>query len=155
MKEIRCNSEQLETGVKRSLYHSSLLLCFLLSLGICAAVLPSIPFEENDVDSPRGELTYVITRSCLTVAIIFFEMFAWYVVRKRDSFHKNQEVFWPLRCRHCAHAVGLLPQLTDNDEAGETANRTIYFHLYRLLLIGGRIPSVKCINCITNHTCLC
>ena len=126
MKEIRCNSELVDTGVKRSLYHSSLLMCFLLSLGICAAVLPSIPFEENDEDSPRGELTYVITRSCLTIILIFFEMFAWYVVRKRDSFHKNQEVFWPMSCRHCARAVGLLPQLTNNDGAGETKQNNIF-----------------------------
>ena len=123
---MECKSKQTDTGVKRSLYHSSLLLCFMLSLGICAAVLPSIPFEVNDTDSPRGGLTYVITRSCLTVAMIFFEIFVWYVLRKRDSFHKNQEIFWPLRCRHCAHAVGLLPHLTDNDEDGEAKQKNIF-----------------------------
>ena len=116
---MECYSEQVDAGVKRSVYHNSLMLCFTLSLGICAAVLPSLPFGENDTNSPRGDLIYAITRSCLTVVLIFFETFVWYVVRKRDNFHEKQEVFWPLRCRHCAHAVGLLPYLTNNDEDGE------------------------------------
>ena len=123
---MECTSKLTDTGVKRSLYHSSLLLCLMLSLGICAAVLPNIPFEKNDKDSARGGLTYVITRSCLTVVLIFFEMFVWYVVRKRDSFHRKQEVFWPLRCRHCAHAVGFLPHLSHNDEDGEGEQKNIF-----------------------------
>ena len=123
---MECKSKQTDTGVKRSLYHSSLLLCFMLSLGICAAVLPNIPFEVNDKDSPRRGLTYVITRSCLTFLLIFFVIFVCYVVRKRDSFHRKQEVFWPLRCRHCAHVVGLLPHLTDNDEIGEAEQKNIF-----------------------------
>ena len=155
MKEMECKSKQTDTGVKRSLYHSSLLLCFMLSLGICAAVLPNIPFKENDTDSPRGDLTYVITRSCLTVVMILFEIFAWYVVRKRDSFHKNQEVFWPMRCRHCAHAVGLLPQLTDNDEDGQAEQENIISPLSSSPDRSESILSVKYINCTTNHTCLC
>ena len=125
IKEMECKLRQTDGKVKRSLYNSSLLLCFLLSLGICAAVLPNIPFKENDTDSPRGDLTYVLTRSCLTVAMILFEIFAWYIVRKRDSFHKKQEVFWPMRCRHCANTVGLQPHLTDNDENGQAEQENI------------------------------
>ena len=96
--------------VKLTNYKSLLLLSFLLSVGICCSVLPVLPSIPSFEGPNQFPLAYSITRICLIIVIFFIDAFFFRTISKAKVLHKNQEVFWPMRCAHCAQAVGIHPQ---------------------------------------------
>ena len=98
--------------IRKTKYSSTLLLCFITSLGICCvffSILPSNSCHGCEDDSHAEDIVYATIRFTISVILLFFGTFAVWIVRNKAKFHKNQEVFWPFECRHCAMAVWLVP----------------------------------------------
>ena len=95
--------------IRRTKYSSTLVLCFIISLGLCCALLsnlPSIHCSGCGDDSRVKDITYAIIRCAISIVLLFFGIYAVWIVRNRSKFHKNREVYWPFGCSHCALAVG-------------------------------------------------
>ena len=94
--------------VKLTKYNSSLLLCLFLGVGICCAVLPVLPRPTPAFNgSNQLPLSYSISRICLVLVIILLDVYFYRSISKASALHRRHEVFWPMRCAHCARAVGL------------------------------------------------
>ena len=93
--------------VKLTKYNSSLLLCLFLGVGICCAVLPVLPPTPAFNGSNQLPLSYSISRICLALVIILADVYFYRSINKASALHRSHEVFWPMRCAHCARAVGL------------------------------------------------
>ena len=100
--------------IRKTKYSSTLLLSFITSLGICCAVFTILPSNrchgcgDSSHADMAEDIVYATIRFTISIILLFFGTFAVWIVRNRAKFHKNQEVYWPFECRHCAMAAGLV-----------------------------------------------
>ena len=97
-----------KTTDDRHNYSSTLSLCLLSSIGLCLAFLPDLPINQDNL-SENG-VRFTVARICMSVVIVIAEIQAIRFIRLKKRFHQGQVVFWPMRCRHCARALGVLRQ---------------------------------------------
>ena len=109
MESLSASSTEPRT-VQKYQYYVLLTLCLLIGVAICCSVLPVLPPVQGQNEINHGHITFAITRDIFLVVIIIVEIIFYRVIRSKDAFHRKQEIFWPLQCRHCARAVGILPQ---------------------------------------------
>ena len=94
--------------IPKTYYNSMVLLCFLACAGLCCAVLQALPSScHNDDCGKHGDLTYAFIRMALSTANLLLTVCVGWLIKNRANFHRRQEVFWPMQCRHCAQVVGL------------------------------------------------
>ena len=116
--ENKSNSTSSQLHIRKTKYSSTLLLSFIASLGLCCAVyiiLPSNHRQSSGDDSRSKDIAYASIRITISLILLFLCTYGIWIVRNRAKFHKNQEVYWPFECSHCARAVGLV----SNPSGGE------------------------------------
>ena len=104
----------------RSPYGAILLCCLLASAELCCVIFPYIPPTPTFASLARLELSFIITRLLLISLVYFVQFHAIAIVLKRRQFHRDQRVFLPLQCRHCAKTLGVLS--SDNHRDNESAD---------------------------------
>ena len=101
--------------IRRTTYSSTLLLCLITSLGICFAMFQIFPSNHSVEENPADDVVYATVRFAISVILLFFETFAVWIVRNKEKFHTNQEVYWPFECTHCAMAVRIVSTASERE----------------------------------------
>ena len=70
--------------------------------------MPSNHRQGSGDDNQSNDIAYVSIRLIISVILLFLCTYAIWIVRNKVKFHKNQEVYWPFECSHCARAVGIM-----------------------------------------------
>ena len=98
-------------------YSSTLSLCLLASLGVCFAFLPDLPLNKKAVS--ERDVIFIVARASVSAILLAVEIQLIRYIRLKKRFHQGQVVFWPMRCRHCARALGVLQESTRENVAGQ------------------------------------
>ena len=94
--------------IKNARYNNYFVMCLLLaSFRNMLCYLTISATNSRGLRESYQALTYCMPRICLAAVVIGVGCFMFLADIKDALFHRVQEVFWPLRCRHCAKAVGL------------------------------------------------
>ena len=105
----------LSSTIRRTTYSSTLLLFLITSLGICFAMFQIFPSNNSEQENPADDVVYATVRFAISVILVFFGTFAVWIVRNKEKFHTNQEVYWPFECTHCAMAVRVVTTASERD----------------------------------------
>ena len=97
-------------SVGKTRYNSTLLFCLFTSLALCFTTLKVLPSDPEHVGSSRDKIVLGILRIFLFIMIFLSGLYAVFMVRKKDSFHRNHQVFWPRLCPHCDRVVNAMIQ---------------------------------------------
>ena len=91
----------------RALYKSKILACLLSCIAISAILLPSFPSGDKDAQNDSHLIwTFILSAGAMLLLTFIGLRF----ILRRSHFHQRQEIFWPLRCSHCARAVHILKE---------------------------------------------
>ena len=108
-------------------YSSMLLVTILASIGFCCAILKALPLNpDTGWDDDGRNFTNAIMRLCLSCLFFYLIVCVVWTIKNRETLHRRQLVFWPMRCRHCARAVGFISQQSrgqSTDGPRETSQR--------------------------------
>ena len=78
-------------------------------IGILASTVICLLFVRNVVSDGSKLQLHDLVVSIVTYAIeiesIITLFVAFLFIRRKEKFHREQTVFWPTRCRHCAHVL--------------------------------------------------
>ena len=102
-----------EAEHKMNDYSSTMLLCLLSSFGICVVVISILPVSHNVCEVIHAICRIISSGMMIVIACLVVKF-----TRKKSAYHKAQVVFWPMRCRHCALALGVQPQESGNAISG-------------------------------------
>ena len=81
----------------------TLAICIWTGLGLSLGLFLILP-SNNDFEGARSAISLADTCIVFSAMILTTFMMARFI-RNREKFHKDQVVFWPSRCRHCAEAL--------------------------------------------------
>lgn len=88
-----------------SRYSSALFLCLTSSIGFCLAFLPILP--QNPDFPPSAFTSKDFMLGSLTVTMILCSLISLWILFHRRAYHRDQILFWPMQCYHCARAFGI------------------------------------------------
>ena len=93
----------------RALYKSKILACLLSCFAISSILLPSFPSgdEQNNEKNDSNVIWAFILSAGAMLLLAFIGL---RFILRRSHVHQKQEIFWPLRCSHCARAVRILKE---------------------------------------------
>ena len=89
-------------------FDATLVICFVVSLGISCSVFPSLIASHFDITPDIDDVAYSAKSAGLMIIVLLGDIIMIRFIRSMTAHHQAQEVFWPMRCRHCARAVGIL-----------------------------------------------
>ena len=89
-------------------FDAALVICFIVSLGISCNVFPSLIASHFDITPDIDDVAYSAKSAGLMIIVLLGDIIMIRFIRGMTAHHQAQEVFWPMRCRHCARAVGIL-----------------------------------------------
>ena len=91
---------------------------------ICLSFVTSIVSDESR--HQIQDLVLSIVRYAIKIESIITLLVVFLYIRRKEKFHRNQTVFWPTRCRHCAYVLNPVRGLRDveSDIQGGIANNT-------------------------------
>ena len=103
-------STSLPESVGKTRYNSTILFCLFTSLAVCFTTLKFLPSNPEQVGSSRDILVLGILRIFLFIVIFLSVLYSVFMIRKKDYFHQNKQVFWPRLCPHCDRVVNAVEQ---------------------------------------------
>ena len=103
-------STSFPESVGKTRYNSTILFCLFISLAVCFTTLKVIPSNPEQVASSRDIIMLGILRIFISIVIFLSVLYSVFMVRKKDYFHQNHEVFWPRLCPHCDRVVNAVEQ---------------------------------------------
>ena len=89
-------------------FDATLVICFVVSLGIICDVFPSLIASHFDNVNDVKDVVNSVAAAGLILIVLVSDIIMIRFIRGKNVHHQAQEVFWPMRCRHCARAVGIL-----------------------------------------------
>ena len=123
--ERASNQAQIIPNVQ---YSSMLLVTILASIGFCFAIVKVLPVSPNTGwDDDGRNFTYAIMQLCLSCVFFYLIVCAVWTIKNRETLHRRQLVFWPMRCRHCARAVGLISEQSSGQSTGDPRETSLRY----------------------------